>query len=51
MEVRICVRREIVVDGEVDALNVNATTKDVGGDANPLVEFFELLVAFDTELN
>lgn len=48
VEIRVGVRWQIVVDGKVNALDVNATTKDIGGDANPLVEFLELFVAFDT---
>ncbi len=48
VEIRVGVGWQIVVDGEVDALNVNSTTKHVGGDANSLVEFLEFLVAFDT---
>lgn len=48
MQVGIGVSWEIVVDGQVNTLNVNTTTKDVGGNANTLVEFFELLVAFNT---
>jgi len=48
VEIRVGVGWQIVVDGKVDALNVNSTTKHIGGDANPLVEFLELLVAFDT---
>lgn len=48
VEIGIGVGRKVVINGEVDALNVNATTEDIGGNANPLVEFFELFVTFDT---
>jgi hypothetical protein len=48
VEIRVGIGWQIVVDGKVDALNVDATTKDIGGDANPLVEFLEFFVAFDT---
>jgi hypothetical protein len=47
VQVRIGVGREVVVDGKVDALNVDATAKDVGGDADALVKVLELLVALD----
>lgn len=48
MEVAVSVAGEIVIDGEIDALDINTTAKDVGGNANALVKFFEFLVAFDT---
>lgn len=48
MEVRVGVRREVVVDGEVDALNVDATAEDIGGDTDAGVEVLELFVALDT---
>ena len=48
MKVRICVGWQIVVDGKVDALNINATTEDIGCNADPLVELLELFVTFDT---
>lgn len=48
MEVGVGITGEVVVDGEVDALDVDTTAKDVGGDADTLVEFLEFLVAFDT---
>ena len=49
MQVRVGISREIVVDGEVDALNVDTSSKDVGGNTNTLVEFLELLVSLDTK--
>lgn len=49
MEVGVGISGEIVVDGEIDTLNVDTAAEDIGGDADTLVEFFELLVAFDTE--
>ena len=48
VEVRISVCGQIVVDGEVDALNIDTTTEDIGSDTDTLVEVLELLVAFDT---
>ena len=48
MKVGGCIGGQIVVDGEVDAFNVDTSAEDVGGDADSLVEFFEFFVAFDT---
>jgi hypothetical protein len=48
VEVGIGVGRQVVVDGEIDAFNINAAPEYVGGNADALVELFELLVAFDT---
>lgn len=50
VEVGVSVRRQIVVDGQVDALNVDTTTEDVGGDTDALVELLELLVATNTDV-
>ena len=49
VEVGVGVRRQIVVDGEVDALDIDTTTKDIGGDTDALVELLELLVTTDTD--
>lgn len=48
MEIRVSIAREIVVDGEIDALDVNTTTEHVGGNTYTLIELFELLISFDT---
>lgn len=48
MQVRVSVCWHVVVDGQVDALNVDTTTKDVGGNTDTLVELLELLVTLDT---
>jgi len=37
----------IVVDGDVDALDIYATTEDIGADANAVLEVLEVGVAFD----
>ena len=50
MEVRISITWEIVVDSQVDPLNIDTTTEDVGGDTDTLVELLELLVTLDTTL-
>lgn len=47
MEVGVGFSGKVVVDGKVDLLDVNTAAKDIGGDADALVEFFELLVALD----
>lgn len=48
MQVAVCISRQVVVDGQIDTLNIDATTKDVSSNANTLVEFLELFVTFDT---
>ena len=50
VEVGVSVRRQIVVDCEVDTLNVDTTSEDVRGDTDALVELLELLVTADTEV-
>lgn len=49
MEVGVGVGGEIVVDGEIDALDIDTTTEDVGGDTDTLVELLELLVTGNTK--
>lgn len=49
VKIGVGISREIVVDGEVDAFNINTSTEDVSRDADTLVELFELFIAFDTE--
>ena len=48
MKVRVSVAGEIIVDGQVDTLDINTTTEDIGGHADSLVELLELLIALDT---
>ena len=48
MEVRIRIKRQVVVDGEVNSLNINTTSQDVSRNTDTLVEFFEFFEAFDT---
>jgi len=50
MQVRVSIRREIVVDGKVDAFDIDTTAKDVGSNTDALVEVLELLVAANTLL-
>lgn len=51
MQVRVWVRRKIVVDSKVNAFDIDTTPEDIGRDANSLVEFLELLVASDAVAN
>jgi hypothetical protein len=48
VQVRVGIAGKIVVDGQVDSLDINTTTKHVGGDTDTLVELLELFVTFDT---
>lgn len=48
VKVRVGIRRKIVIDGKVDAFNIDPTTKDVSGNADALVELFEFFISFDT---
>jgi hypothetical protein len=50
VEIAVGIGGEIVVDGEVDAFDVNTTTEDVCGNADTLVEFLELFVALDARV-
>lgn len=50
MEVRIGISRRVVVDDNVDALNIDSTTEDVGRNQDTLLERLELLVATDALL-
>ena len=48
MKVGIGIGRKVIVDGKIDFLDIDATTEDVGSDADTLVEILELFVALDT---
>lgn len=47
VKIGVGIGRQIVVDGQVDTLDINTTAENVGGNADTLVEFLELLVAFN----
>jgi hypothetical protein len=47
MKIGVGVLGEIVVDGQVDLLDIDTTTEDIGSNADTLVEVLELLVALD----
>ena len=49
VEVGIGISGQVVVDSKVDTFDIDTTTENVGGDTDTLVEFLELLVAFDTD--
>jgi hypothetical protein len=51
MEVGIRLVGHVVVDGDVDALDIDTTTEDVSGYTDASLELLELLVALDTILN
>lgn len=48
MQIRISLVGHIVVDGNVDALNIDTTAEDVGRNTNTGLELLELLVTLDT---
>jgi hypothetical protein len=48
MEVRVSITREIIVDGQVDTLDIDTTTENVGCNTDTLVELLEFLIALDT---
>lgn len=48
VEVGVSLVWHVVVDGDVDALNIDTTTEDVSGHTDTGLEILELLVAFDT---
>ena len=50
MQIGIGVCGEIVVDGQIDSLDIDAAAKDISGNADTLVELFEFFVAFDAKL-
>ncbi len=47
MKVGIGIRGKVVVDGQVDTLNINTTSENIGGNADTLLEVLEGLVALD----
>lgn len=50
MEIRVRIGRGIVVDNNVDALDIDATTEDVRSDENALLECLERGISLDTLL-
>jgi hypothetical protein len=50
MKIGVSITRKIVVDSKVNTLDINTSTKNVSGDTNTLVKFFELLVPLNAIL-
>jgi hypothetical protein len=50
VQVAVGIPRAVIVDHNVDTLNIDTTTKDIGGYENTLLEGFERSVARDTEM-
>ena len=48
MKVGISITWEIIVDCQVDALDIDTTAEDVGGNTNALLEVLESLITLDT---
>ena len=48
MQVAVGIAGQVVVDGKVDALDIDTTPEDVSCNTDTLVEVFELLVTLDT---
>jgi hypothetical protein len=44
MQVRVGIGRQIVVDRQVDALNIDTAAKDISGDTDALVKLLEFFV-------
>ena len=44
MEVRVCVKRHVKVEHDVDLLDINATTEEFSGDKNARFELLKALV-------
>jgi hypothetical protein len=49
MKIRVGISRQVVVDSQVDTFDINTTTKDIGGNADTLVELLEFFVPADTK--
>ena len=50
MEVTISIRRAVVVDDDVDALYIDTTAENIGGDQDTLLKRLEGSVARDTRV-
>lgn len=51
VEVAVCVCWQVIIDGQIDALDIDTTTKDIGRDTDTLLEFLESLVPLDTAID
>lgn len=48
MEIGISISGQIIVDCQVDTLDIDTTSEDIGSNTDSLVELLELLVSADT---
>jgi len=50
MKVCVCITWKIIVDGQVDALNVDTAPKDICGDTNSFVEVLEAFISSNSRV-
>ena len=50
MEVGVCAVWHVVVEHNIDLLDIDASSKDLGGDEDAVLKRLETLVDFDSEL-
>lgn len=48
MQVTISIRRTVIVDDNVNSFNINATTENISGNEDALLESFESRIAADS---
>ena len=48
VKVAVCICRQVIVDCQIDALDIDTTSEDISSDTDTLVELLELLIALDT---
>ena len=49
MEVTVCIRRSIIIDNDINALDVDTTAKDVRCDEYTFLKYLESSVSFDSD--
>jgi hypothetical protein len=47
MQVGVSIAWQVIVDSKVDTLDINTTTKYVGGDTDSFIELLELLITLN----
>ena len=47
MQIAVGIAWQVVVDRQIDTFDINTTAKDVRGDTDAFVKFFEFFVTFD----
>lgn len=50
MKIGVSITWKIVVDSQVDTLNIDTTSEDIGGDTDTLIKLLELLITLDALL-